>query len=105
MNRVVCDVRGADQEFGIECVISSMDNIALGKRIHVMNYQTSMDIITFDTQITPFVSNDYFLTKLPPLPGRIKLLIDPSVEPKCFATNYTFQRKVIEPVFEHFQSS
>jgi len=87
VNRVVRVVRGADQELRIECVISSVNNIALTKRIHVMDDQSLVNITPRYAEIARFISNDYLPTKLSPLSRPVKLLIDPPVETEGLVTN------------------
>lgn len=42
-------------------------NILRGHRIDVMNQQPVADLMSFDTQITPSISNDHFTTSVSPI--------------------------------------
>lgn len=58
-----------------------------GNGIHVMNYQTRVDLVSFDAEIAAVIPENNSTTGLSPLSGAIKMLIKPSVESECGFTH------------------
>ncbi len=103
MNCVVRVVRGANQVLGIESHASAVLDIPLCDRIHVMNDESRVDLMTLDAEITTFISYDDISTKSAPSLGRIKPLVNPAVESERVATDLTPDREVLKPLLERFQ--
>lgn len=81
-------------------MIGSMNDVRLPKRIHVMNDQTNMNLVTDHSKIARIVSDNDVSTKLTPLSRLIELLIDPSVEAEGLMTDFALQSKVFESLVE-----
>ena len=96
----MCVVSGADQEFRIQSVPSSVRNIRFIQGIHVMNNHTSVDFIAFDSQIATKVSGNNVSAETTPFSRRIELLIDPSVESECLTAYFALQSKIFIPFDE-----
>lgn len=94
MYSVVGVVRCADQEFGIQSIAGSVDNIAFSQWIHVMDDWSAVNFTTLDTQVASQVSRNDVATKTSPLRRCIEPLIDPSIEPEGFTTDLTLQSQV-----------
>jgi hypothetical protein len=82
-------VRDADQELRIERSTSSVNDVFLFERIHVMYEQLSMDIVTRYSEIARIISNDDVSANTAPLSRRVELLIDPPIETESGLTNFT----------------
>jgi hypothetical protein len=93
-------VSGSDEVFRIENPSFTLHKIIGSDRIHVMDHQLSMNVVTWDSEITGSVSKDNQVANMPPLAGTIELLIDPSIETEGGSTNLSPQRKIVEPIFE-----
>jgi hypothetical protein len=78
-------------------------NIPLSKRIHVMNDQSRVDLMTLETEITTIISNYCLLTQGTPLSRCIKFLINPSIESEGLATHLSSESQIIESIFERFK--
>jgi hypothetical protein len=103
VNGVVGIVGCADQELEIERMLSSVDDVLFDKRIHVMNDELCVNIVTIHTEIACLISKNCFLAKLSPFARRVEPLIDPSVETERLTTDLAFQREVLESFLEGFE--
>lgn len=65
-----------------------------------MNEQTCMDLMAFDSQIAPMISNDDRIASLAPFSGRIEFLVYPSVESEGRFTNSASERKITKAFHE-----
>jgi hypothetical protein len=77
---IVRHLAGSDQILRIYDRLGTVDKILHSKRIHVMNQQSSMNLVTFDAQIATHVTKDHFLARTTPCARLVKLLIQISVE-------------------------
>lgn len=68
-----------------------------------MNNKLRMNIVTVHPEITRLISDDYYITKAPPFARGVETLIDPSVEPEGLVTDYSFEREILETLFESFE--
>jgi len=82
MDRVVCTDRCGDEEFRIDKRWIPLENIDLCDWVHVVNDDSTMDLIALDTQIAAIVSDNNRIPNTDPLSRAVKALIDPSIEPK-----------------------
>lgn len=64
-----------------------------------------MNVMSWHSQITTFVSIDDEASCLLPLTRPVESLIDPSIESERRRTNLTSQRQVGESIFERFNAS
>jgi hypothetical protein len=87
VNRIVRIVRGADQKLEIERVSSSMSDVLFSERIHVMDDQLVVNIVTIHAEIARLISKDCFLAKLAPFTRRVELLVDPTIESERLGGN------------------
>lgn len=51
-------MRNANQELGIQNTVIAVNDVVNGHRIHVMNDDSTSKIMSFDTKIASFVSDD-----------------------------------------------
>lgn len=67
----MCVVSHADQVFGVEDVRIELSLEVLGpNRVHVMNKNLTVDVVTRDPEVACVVSEDYLLSCLTPF-GRV----------------------------------
>lgn len=99
MNRVVRLVGATDQKIRIQDVRIEEFDLVRSNRIHVVNKDTSVDFITFKTQIAAIVARNDLISDSFPLDGLIKALIQITIEPKSLASDSTADSKIIVPVF------
>lgn len=74
-------------------------------RVHVMNQDSIVNIVTFDTQITTIVSRDDYVADVTPLPRRVELLIHPPFEPEGRISHSSAERQVLEALLDGFTPS
>lgn len=67
-----------------------------------MNNQTGVNVVSLNTEITSFISENDFVTKRTPFSRCVKPLINPSIESERLASDLSSQREVFESVFERF---
>lgn len=77
-------VRRRNQIFGIEKEFGSILNVLKENGIHMMNIDSSMDLIALDSKIATAISYNYLIAKLLPFSRTIELLIEISVKTKSF---------------------
>ena len=72
----------ANQELGVENRFIALDDVVNRHRVHVVNQDLVVDLMTVDPEVAPFVSCNHMQTNLSPLSRSVELLVDVSVEPK-----------------------
>lgn len=80
MDGVVSSVTSRDQEFWIQDVGITMFDFVSRHRIHVMNDDLIVDLVSINAQIQAKISGDNFISNESPLSRRVKALVDVSVE-------------------------
>jgi hypothetical protein len=91
VNGVVCPKSNRDQVVRIkETGIPGFDLLD-SYGIQMVNVETLVNLITFDTQITTVVPNDDLMSSLTPFAGCVKVLIDPTIEPERYFSDSTFE--------------
>lgn len=99
MNRIVRFVRATDQKIRVQDVwIKEFDLIWLNW-IHVVNKDTTVDFITFKTQIAAIVTRNNLISNSFPLHGLVKALIQITIESESLASDSATDSQVIVPVF------
>jgi hypothetical protein len=73
-------MRCSNQELRIENAFVTVYNVLCKQRIHVMYEKFGVNIVTFYSEITTFISIDDKASCLLPLSGSVEGLVDPSVE-------------------------
>lgn len=103
MNRVVGTNRRGDKELRIDKRQIPLQNIDLRDWVHVMDDDSTVDLIALDAQITAIVSDNNLVSSLSPLSRAVKALIDPSIEPKGGCSYNTTEREVLKALFVCFE--
>lgn len=99
MNRIVHLVRATDQKIRIQDVWIEEFDLIWSNRIHVMNKDTTVDFVTFQTQIAAIIARNDLISDSFPLSGLVKPLIQITIEPKSLVSNSATDSQVIVPVF------
>jgi hypothetical protein len=73
--------------------------------IHVMNYESVEDFITFDPEVAALISGNNVVSDLTPLPGCIELLVNVAIETKSRTANNALEGQISEAIFEGFEST
>lgn len=102
MNGVVGSVCGRDEKLGIENALIAFKNLVRLHRVHVMNVNSIMNLVSFDTKITTQVSSYDVLANVLPLGGSVKHLIDVTIETESRFTYTTAKSQVLESILEGF---
>lgn len=71
----------------------------------MVDVQSFVNLVTWNTQVAAFVSGDDSTTDLSPFSGRIELLIEISVEPEGGFSDSPAKSEVIEAVFDRRETS
>lgn len=105
MNTVVRSVRDGDQELGIEYSCVSVFDITNRHRIHVMDVNPVVDIVTLHAKVASIVSNNDVASDIPPFPRRVKTLVEITIEPEGYIADLPSKRKVFKSFFQRIQST
>lgn len=101
MDSVVCFVRDTDQVIGIQKKLGSILYVLQTYRIHVMNYDLAVNIVSFDAEITAVVSDYYLISdSFPFRRTRVEHLVEYPVESESLFTNRAVKLEVLEPFFK-----
>src|SRR4051812_33525692 len=100
MNGVVRSVGGGDKVLRIQDKRRPIDYVLHGDRIHVMNHQPSMDLVTGNAQVTSVVSENNDVSNVSPFERSVKPLVDPPIRPEGRLTHLTTKIKVGKAIFE-----
>jgi hypothetical protein len=103
MDRIVSTNVGSDKKFGIDDRKITMKNIVLRDWIHMVDNDSTMDLIARNTEITPVISDNNRVSSMSPFSRAIKALIDPSIEPKGTCSYNTTEREVLKTFFVCFE--
>lgn len=74
-------------------------------RVHVVDVDLVVDLVTGDTKVATQVSSDYEVPSLPPLPRGVKILVDPAIPSKGRITNLALEAQVAETLFETLKTA
>ena len=75
-------------------MLSPMDDIDCFHRVHMMDYEPVMDLITLHSEVTAVISNNYLVADVLPLPGGVEFLIDVAIESECGLPDLTVECEV-----------
>ena len=105
MNRVVCIVSHADQVLGVEDVgIELSLEVLRPNRVHVMNENLVVDIVTWDPEVACVVSKDDLLPCLAPLGGVVEGLVQVPFETEGLIARILIETQVFVPILEGFDA-
>lgn len=99
MDRIVRFVGATDQKIRVQDVRIKEFDLIWPNRIHVVNKDTTVDFITFKTQIAAIVARNDLISNSFPLHGLVKALIQITIEPKGLVSDSATDSQVIVPVF------
>lgn len=71
-----------DKELGVDDHLFARYEIRLGQRVHVVNQQTMVNIVTRDPEVTALIARNDFAASELPLSRPVERLIHPPVKTK-----------------------
>ena len=89
-------MRRADQKFRIDQKLGRLPNIANFNRIHVVDVNSLMNIVSVADQITAKVSGNHEIPESPPLVRVIEPLIQVTLKPKRFPAHLSAQLQIFK---------
>ena len=92
-------VGATDQKIRIQDVRIEEFDLVRSNRIHVVNKNTTVDFITFKTQIAAIIARNDLISDPFPLHGVVKTLIQITIESESLAPDSTTYSQVIVPIF------
>src|SRR5690606_531748 len=84
VDSVVRSVCSCDEEFWIQNVPATTLELLDSHRIHVVNNDLVVDLMTFQSQVHTFIPSNYMVANIAPLLGCVESLIHIAVVPKGF---------------------
>ena len=101
MDGVVCFVRDTDQVIGIQKKLGSILYVLQTYWVHVVNNDLSVNIVSFDAEITAIISDYYLVSNSFPFPRTgVKHLIEYPVESEGLLTDGAMELQIIESLFK-----
>jgi hypothetical protein len=92
MNGVVGSMCSCDEELGIDHALVALMYVVRRQRIHVMDVESIVNLVTFDTEVACQVSSDDMLTNVFPFLRHVKHLIHVTVETESLSTDFAMKR-------------
>lgn len=99
MYRIMRFVGATDQKIRVQDFRIEEFDLTWPNRIHVVNKDTTVDFITFKTQIATIVARNDLISDPFPLSGLVKTLIQITIEPEGLVSDSATESQVIVPVF------
>nr|DAW19383.1 MAG TPA: hypothetical protein [Caudoviricetes sp.] len=84
----------------IENHLTTLINVVYSHGIQMVDIDSQMKVITFDSKITAIVTNDYLITNMFPFSRTIESLIDVSIITKRFSSDSPVKFKIVVTLFE-----
>lgn len=99
MYGVVRFVGATDQKIRIQDVRIEEFDLIRSNRIHVVNKDTAVDLITFKTQIAAIVARNDLISDPFPLHGLVKTLIQITIKSKSLVSDSATDSQIIVTIF------
>lgn len=100
MDCVVSVVGYTDKELRIHQVVGCQPDVIYGDRIHMMDYDLAVYLITIHAEIQSIVSHNHKISYALPFGRPVELLIEISLEAERFFPNFAAKLEVLESLFE-----
>lgn len=100
MDRIVRFVRTTYQKIGVQYVRIEEFDLIRPNRVHVVNKDTTIDLVSLKTKITAIIARNDLISDSFPLRGLVKTLIQITIEPKSLISNAAADSQVIVPIFD-----
>lgn len=94
-----------DEVFRIKNAGVPESNIFGVHRIHVMDDEFGMDLVSFDSEVTTVVSSDHVVPNLSPFGRGVELLVDVAIEPERRVTDPSSKGEVAVTSYERVDLS
>lgn len=83
-----------DEELGVENIFVAVSNIIDSHRVHVMDVEARMDLVTLDAKITALITVDNPVSGPFPLPRGVEHLVEMTLKAESSVTNNTSQSEI-----------
>lgn len=100
VDRIVCIMRRADEKLRVKDVFLAMLDVIRRHRIHMMDDDPIIDLITRNPEVQTLVSSDNMVTKVSPLSRSVKSLIEVSIVAECRLPDLSPKAKVVVSILE-----
>ena len=99
MDRIVRFVGATDQKIRVQDVRIEEFDLIWTNRVHVVNKDTTVDFVTFKTQIAAIIARNDLISDSFPLCRLVKALVQITIESESLMTHSTTNSQVIVPIF------
>lgn len=89
-------MRRADQELGIGQIFSRLSDVANFNRIHVVDINSLMNIVSVAGQVTAEISRNHKIPDWSPLIGVVKPLVQVTLKSKRLFAHLSIQLQILE---------
>jgi len=99
MDRIVRLVRTTYQKIRIQYVRIKEFDLIRSNRVHVMNEDATIDLVSFKTKIAAIIARNDLVSDSFPLCRLVKTLIQITIESESLISHATTDSQVIVPIF------
>lgn len=100
MDRIVSVVGYTDEELGVHQVVGCLPDVVNVNRIHVVNYDLTVNLITIYTQIHTVIPHNHIVAYALPFGRPVKLLIEISLEAERFFPNFAAELEIVKSLLK-----
>lgn len=100
MNRIVRFVGATYQKIRVQDVRIEEFDLVRSNRVHVVDENTTVDFVSFKTQIAAIVARNDPISDSFPLGGLVKTLIQITIEPESLIPHAATDSQVIVPILD-----
>lgn len=94
----MCIVRRADQKLRIGQIFGRLSDVANFNRIHVVDVNSLVNIVSIASQITAEISGNHIIPDWSPLIGVVEFLIQITLKSKRLFAHLSIQLQVLEAI-------
>lgn len=91
-------MRRADQKLRIGQIFGRLSDVANFNRIHVVDVNSLMNIVSIASQITAEISGNHMILDFSPLTGVVEFLIQITLKSKRLLAHLSIQLQVLEAI-------
>lgn len=105
MDGIVSSVRRCDEILWVENIVITMSDVIRRHRVHMMDDDPIIDLITFDSQIQTLITGNHLVTNMLPLSGSVESLIHVTLEAKSRSSNLSSELEIVISFLERVDPS
>lgn len=91
-------MRRADQKLRIGQIFGRLSDVANFNRIHVVDVNSLMNIVSIASQITAEISDNHIILDFSPLTGVVEFLIQITLKSKRLLAHLSIQLQILEAI-------